>query len=118
MDVDLKFKHPFTSIISGPTGSGKTTFCVKFLENLDNQCAETEFSGGISCYSEKTAVPFKELVNLKKNIHNQEGLPDNFGDAQGKPSLLIMDDLLNHVYSEAVCDLFTKGSHHRNVSVC
>jgi hypothetical protein len=30
---------------------------------------------------------------------------------------LILDDLLNQVYSEAVCDLFTKGSHHRNVSV-
>jgi len=28
-----------------------------------------------------------------------------------------LDDLLNQVYSEAVCDLFTNGSHHRNVSV-
>jgi ABC-type phosphate transport system ATPase subunit len=85
MDVDLKFKHPFTSIISGPTGSGKTSFCVKFLNNLDTQCTETEFSGGIIwCYSETTAVPYKEL-KLFKNIRYQEGLPDNFGDGQGKP---------------------------------
>jgi hypothetical protein len=117
MDVDLKFKHPFISIISGPTGSGKTTFCVKFLKNLDTQCTETEFSGGIIwCYSEKTAVPYKDLINLK-NIRYQEGLPDNFGDDWGKPRLLILHDLLNQVYSEAVYDLFTKGSHHRNVSV-
>jgi len=27
------------------------------------------------------------------------------------------DDLLNEVYSKDVCDLFTKGSHHRNISV-
>ena len=30
---------------------------------------------------------------------------------------MILDDLLNVVYSEQVCDLFTKGSHHRNISV-
>jgi hypothetical protein len=29
----------------------------------------------------------------------------------------VLDDLLNKVYSRAVCDLFTKGSHHRNLSV-
>jgi hypothetical protein len=116
MDGDLKFKQPFTSIIGGPTGSGKTSFCVKFLKNLDTQRTEAEFSGGnIWCYTEKTAVPYKGLRKLK-NIH-QEGLPEDFADTQGKPSLLILDDLLNQVYSEAVCDLFTKGSHHRKVSV-
>ena len=30
---------------------------------------------------------------------------------------MILDDLLNDVYSKQVCDLFTKGSHHRNISV-
>jgi len=117
MDVDLRFKDPFTSIVSGPTGSGKSSFCVKFLKNLDTQCTESEFSGGIIwCYSEKTAVHYKQLTGLK-NIQFQEGLPENFGDARGWPSLLILDDLLNQVYSEAVCELFTNGSHHRNVSV-
>jgi hypothetical protein len=29
----------------------------------------------------------------------------------------ILYDLLNEAYSKDVCDLFTKGSHHRNVSV-
>ena len=117
MDVDLRFKHPFTSIVSGPTGSGKSSFCVKFLKNLDTQCTESTFSAGIIwCYSEKTAVPYNQLSGLKK-IQFQEGLPDNFGNARGKPSLLVLDDLLKQVYSEAVCDLFTKGSHHRNVSV-
>jgi hypothetical protein len=68
MDVDLKFKHQFTSILSGPTNSGKTIFCVNFLKNLDSQCTETEFGGGIIwCYSEKTAVPYKELNKLKKH---------------------------------------------------
>lgn len=61
-------------------------------------------------------MPYKQLTGVK-NIQFQEGLPETFGNTRGKPSLLILDDLLNQVYSEAVCDLFTEGSHHRNVSV-
>ena len=61
-------------------------------------------------------MPYNELDKLR-NIQYQEGLPENVGNARGKPRLLILDDLLNQVYYEAVCDLFTKGSHHRNVSV-
>jgi len=34
MDDDLKFKHPFTAIISGPTGSGKSSFSIRLLQNL------------------------------------------------------------------------------------
>ena len=30
---------------------------------------------------------------------------------------MILDDPLNVVYSQQVCDLFTKGSYHRNISV-
>jgi hypothetical protein len=59
-------------------------------------------------------VPYKELINLK-NIRYQVGLPDKFGDDQGKPRLLTLDDLLNQVYSEAVCDLFTKGRLYQNL---
>ena len=64
-----------------------------------------------------TAVPREKLKKLGRNIQYQEGLPENFGNAQGEPSLIILDDLLNHVYSEEVCDFFTKGSHHRNISM-
>ena len=30
---------------------------------------------------------------------------------------MILDDLLNDVYSKQVCDLFMKGTHHTNISV-
>ena len=61
-------------------------------------------------------MAYNQLTGLK-NIQFQEGLPENFSNAHSKHSLLILDDMLNQVYSDAVCDLFTKGSHHRNVSV-
>ena len=58
------------------------------------------------------------MAGVKKNIRYHKGVPEKIGDAQRQMScLVILDDLLNVVYSEHVCDLFTKGSHHRNISV-
>jgi len=63
-----------------------------------------------------TAVPRQELAVLKK-IRFNEGVPTDFENAQGRPCLVTIDDLLNDVYAKEVCELFTKGSHHRNISV-
>lgn len=119
MAYDIRFKHPFTCIIGGPTGSGKSSFCIRFLQNLDTLCTEPDFPGGIVwCYSERSAVPGKELAGLRnKKVQVHEGVPENFENAAAEPCLFVLDDLLNQVYSQAVCDLFTKGSHHRNLSV-
>jgi hypothetical protein len=44
-------------------------------------------------------------------------VPTDFNNSVKKPCLIILDDLLNIAFSEDVCDLFTKGSHHRIISV-
>jgi len=69
------------------------------------------------CYSEKSAVPREKLASLHKNVSFHEGFPQDFGNEHGKPSHIILEDLLNVVYSKDVCDFFTKGNHHRNISV-
>ena len=116
MNAHIRFKHPSTCIVSGPTGAGKMSFCIKLLQNLDTLRTESKFKGGtIWCYSEVTAVPREKLSKLGRTIQYQEGLTENFGNAQGKPSLIILDNLLNQGYSKEVCDLFTKGSHQRNI---
>ena len=58
MSDDLKFRHPFSCIVSGLGGSDKTSFYIRLLQNLDALCTEEEFGGGIIwCYGEKSAVP-------------------------------------------------------------
>ena len=74
-----------------------------------------DFSGGIVwCYSELSAIPYQMLTG---NIHvRSHGVPADFNNIGEKPCLNILDSLLNSAYSKDVCDIFTKGSHHRNIS--
>ena len=44
-------------------------------------------------------------------------MPADFNNSGENPYLIILDDLLNDAYPKDVCDLFTKGSHHRNITV-
>ena len=114
MSEDFRFKHPFTCIIRGHSSSGKSSFCIKFLQNLESLSTEPKFGGGILWYhGEKNAVP---SVGVGRSI-KFHGVPENFTNVESKPCLIILDDLLNEVYSKDVCQLFTKGSHHRNISV-
>ena len=110
-----RFKHPFTCIISGPTGSGKSSFCIKLLQNLESVSTEARFDGGILWYyGESNAVP---RVDIGRKIQFREGVTSDFTNEGNRPCLIILDDLLHEAYSEEVCKLFTKGSHHRNISV-
>jgi len=60
----VKYKHPFTCIVVGPTGSGKTSFVIKLLQHLKSLCTESRFEGGIIwCYSEETSVPISNSKN-------------------------------------------------------
>src|SRR5947208_16675572 len=104
----MDFKHPFTMIISGPTGSGKTVFVNKLL---DAQLFNVKFEEIIWCYSETGSIQSNE----KNDVTYIQGLPteDMF---TGEPKLLILDDLM-HESDDRVAKLFTKISHHRNVSV-
>jgi hypothetical protein len=64
----------------------------------------------------RTPSPRKNLASA--NVGKcHEDVPENFSSAEGKACLIIFDDLLNDVYSKEVCHLFTKGNHHRNISI-
>ena len=102
---EFRFKYPCTCIIPGPTGSGKSTFCKRFLQKLSSLCTEHRFEGGILwCFTQRTSIPTKELDALNQKIRYLEGVPFNFKNPIGKSCLFILDDLLNDAYSsERVC---------------
>lgn len=61
------------------------------------------------------------LLKTKKNIIEfREGLPrpEDYSYDPLSPKLVIIDDLMRESSScDAIVDLFTKGSHHKNLSV-
>jgi len=97
MSDDLKFRHPFSCIVCGTSGSGKSSFLIRFLQNLDYRCTEPTFAGGIVwCYGEKSDVPTRH--QLPVNVRYNEVVSEDFGSANGEPCLVILDDLLTDVY--------------------
>jgi len=65
----------------------------------------------VYCYGE-----FQELFHQYPRVTFHRGLPDNDDFDGREPTLLIIDDLMQES-NEGVANLFTKGSHHRNISV-
>jgi len=104
---DLKFRHPFSCFVCGPSGSGKSSFCIRFLQNHDALCTERKFGRGIVwCYGEKGAVPSRQ--HLPANISFNEGVSEGFGKTNGETCLVILENILNYIYSKQVCELFKK----------
>jgi translation initiation factor 6 (eIF-6) len=76
------------------------------------------FDGGIIwCKCQRTAIPTEQLTVLGNNIRFNERVPEIFDKFQGRACLIILEDLLNEVYSKEVCNIFTKGSQHRKIGV-
>jgi len=85
---DLILKHRISCIVTGTSGSGKTSFCTRYLQKFNALCTEREFDGGIIwCYSEKTAVPSHQ--QLPTNINYKAGVQENISNARGKPCRVI-----------------------------
>jgi hypothetical protein len=108
--MDPRWQHPFTSVISGPTGAGKTVFVKKFIENIKEMVTPTP-EEVVWCYGE-WQDGYQQLSN---SVVFVEGLP-SVEWSDNKRRLIIIDDLMSET-DERVTKLFTKGSHHKNLSI-
>lgn len=113
----IKFKHPFTLILAGPSGCGKTTFVCNLLlnlsENIDISIQKIHW-----CYAEQNAKPSFDCQQKNLQFIYHIGIPDTFTNENNAPILIILDDLMSETANDArISELFTKGSHHRNISI-
>jgi hypothetical protein len=108
--MDVRLKHAFTCTVAGPTSSGKTWFMFRLIKHFESMITPPP-EKIVYCYEE-----FQPMFEEYPTVGFQEGLPnvDQFDGRQWV--LLIIDDLMNEA-DQNVCNLLTKLSHHRNVSV-
>jgi len=59
---------------------------------------------------------YQQLFNQYPHTEFHQGLPNVDDFDGGEPTLVIIDDLMQET-NETVANMFTKGSHHRNISV-
>ena len=114
---ECRFLAPFTSVIAGGTGSGKSTFTHRLIENASEM---------IFPPPERIYYVYGEwspaFENIKcEGIHFRKGLDESLISAdnlEGKRTLLILDDLQDTIDPNLISALFCRISHHRHVSVC
>jgi hypothetical protein len=104
----LQWKHPFTAIVAGPTGCGKTSFVLKLIKFADSVIVPSP-TRVIWCYGS-----YQEIFDTVRNVEFHEGIPDV--SKLGKGTLVILDDLM-HEADDRVNKIFTKHSHHIGISV-
>jgi len=110
--MDLAWKHPFTAVVAGPTGSGKSRFVARFIEHADRMC-DTRFGRITWHYGSGGGT---DGGGGTSKVRYVAGLPDLDDYDGSEPALIVVDDMMREADSR-VSDLFTKGSHHRNTSV-
>lgn len=111
---ELLFKHPFNMVIGGASGSGKTEWVMKFLKNYSRLIAPT-IDNVLYCYG----VYNSNVLNMQElGVETHFGLPtEKMVRDRQKPLLLILDDLMLEAKSDFLDLLFTRGSHHWDVSI-
>ena len=112
--MDTRLVHPFTCIVAGPTGCGKTTFVSRILLNstvLINLPPETL----TWCYGEWQPL-YATFAATQNNINFVQGLPDVTLFDPKLRNAVVIDDLMNET-DDRITKLFTKKSHHCNTSV-
>ncbi len=104
---DLRLSHPFSCVVNGPSGAGKTEWIRKLLYHRDDMIKDAP-DKIIWCYGQ-----YQPIFSLMEGIEFVEGL--NYNIAPGQKYLLILDDLMLSM-SKEITQLFVSG-RHRDISV-
>ena len=116
----FQFKHPFTCMVPGRTGSGKTVW-VQSLLTQDYRMINLPPEKIVCCYSQWHPAYMEMLVTIP-NSEFANGIPTALGQdayfSVNKRNLIVFDDqMIDDGKYQRIVKLFTRGSHHRNLSV-
>src|SRR6266481_5027925 len=116
---NTQLQLPFLMVLAGPTSSGKTVFLTELLKNTRAKF-DKQLDRIVYYYSEYLTDTIQTLKGMfGDKIQFVKGLNidiETFNPQ--KNNLVIIDDLIQGaVSSQGVSELFTRGSHHRNLSV-
>ena len=116
----FQFEHPFTCMVAGMTGSGKTVWVQSLLQKAQaviDQAPERI----IWCYSQWQNA-YTQLLMMIPTTEFVKGIPeslenDSYLDVNKRNLIVIDDQMIEAGKDNRIVNLFTKGSHHRNLSV-
>jgi hypothetical protein len=114
---NLRFRCPAGIHIVGPTMSGKSTLTRRLLNNRDELFIKP-FDRVVYAYG-VLQDNFKEITGNIEFIHGISAMleDENFFDSN-ENNLLVIDDLMDEIAdSRRASALFTRGIHHKNVTV-
>lgn len=107
-----RFQHPCTMLLAGPTRVGKSWFLRDLLKER-NLMFNPPPDKVIWFYG-----IYQKMYDEMPEITFVEGFPSNFREYLGTNSLIILDDLMIECTNdERLTFLYTRGSHHLNISV-
>ena len=108
----IPFNSPTTAIISGPTGSGKSTFIFRLIENVSVMFKEKVYK--IYYFYTVWQPLFERFQN--NNVSFIKGLPNEDiiqKISDSNHNLLILDDMqMTALNSSFIANLFSRESHH------
>ena len=117
----LPFQSCSSIIVSGMTGSGKTRWTFRLLQNLVGMFNPDPPHKLMYCYGIWQPL-FDEMENKIPNLTMHQGLPSqedlDIFTADREHNMIILDDLMQQVVQKPDMELlFTQGSHHRCLTV-
>ena len=109
-EFSTHFKHPFSMIVAGASGSGKTHFTKDLFHRVDQTLSS------IVWFYEEWQPAYQNL----EGVTFVKGMPDSLDDyfKHSRPKLMVFDDMMTKcAESELICEAFTRKRHHQNLSV-
>ena len=112
----LKFEHPFSMIVAGPSRSGKIHWVIDLLVNMETSIAPTPAS--ITYCFTHWQEKYEYLEEKIPSVQFYQGLPSAEYFNTLSNEIVVFDDLMDaSMGNQNMMNMFTERSHHQNISV-